>query len=422
MKATTKNLLLSHLATLLLPIVAGVLLYLYCDIKIENIPLHSTLEASGGVIAIIIAIVFFIKYRSTSTITHLNWATLGLLVMGVFDIFHATVSPGELFVWLHTIAVFFGGLVFMTLIFFEKKVTPTLYHIIPLLFASFAGALSIGFILLPSSIPLMIDAHNNFTTTANVLNFIGGFGFIVGSLFFSKQYLQTQKIEEFLFAGHSMLFGVAGLLFMSSQLWDMQWWLWHFLRLIAYMIAFYFLYIEYQKEILKVEQLAITDSLTQLYNRGYFTKIAQKEIERAKRDNTTLTFAMLDVDYFKNYNDTYGHSAGDDVLKSIAKCMMDYTSRASDYAFRVGGEEFVLLFCGLKRDASLAHLQKFLNAVETLKIEHTSSQVSSFVTLSIGAKSYHAEEIPSFSQIYKEIDDLLYRAKKSGRNQIVMAE
>jgi len=420
METATRNLLLSYFGTFVFPVFAGAMLYLYCDTKIQNIPLHSTLEASGGVIAIIIAIIFFIKYRNEHIMTHINWATLGLLVMGIFDIFHATVLPGEIFVWLHSVAVFFGGLVFMTLIFLEKQLSPLSYSTMPLFFALFAITLSLLSIFYPSFIPQMIGSDNNFSTVANGLNFIGGFGFLVGSIFFSRLYLKTQRAEEFLFAGHSMLFGIAGLLFMSSQIWDMQWWLWHFLRLGAYMIAFYFLYIEYQKEIQKVKQLSITDPLTHLYNRRYFTKKANEEIERAKRDQSTLSFATLDVDCFKNYNDTYGHSAGDDVLIRIADSMKLFTNRASDYAFRIGGEEFVMMFCAQDAHTTRAHLEKFLEHIASLEIEHKTSIVSSYITLSIGIKSYRGDNIPSFTQIYKEVDALLYQAKESGRNKIVM--
>jgi len=99
----------------------------------------------------------------------------------------------------------------------------------------------------------MINPDKTFSTTANILNVVGGIGFFIASIKFVMVYIQTKDIEDILFAGHAMLFGIAGLLFVSSVIWDMQWWLWHVLRLSAYTIAFYFLYTEYQKEIEEVE-------------------------------------------------------------------------------------------------------------------------------------------------------------------------
>jgi diguanylate cyclase (GGDEF)-like protein len=420
MKKTTKNILFLFFGTIVLPALIGVFLSYVCTIKIQNIPLHSTLEASGGIIAIVIAVVIFLKYRNDSLLMHFNWATMGLLVMGIFDIFHAIVMPGEIFVWLHSIAVFFGGVILMSVWLPQREVTPFIYSAIPLVFAFFALTLSLLSIVFPSFIPVMLDESGSFSTTANGLNFIGGFGFFLSSIFFIKRYIQTQKREALFFAALTMLFCVAGILFMSSSIWDLQWWLWHFIRFTAYIVAFYFLYIEYQKEIAKIEQLSITDSLTKLYNHRYFMRTVALELERAKRDGKTISFAMLDVDYFKKYNDSYGHHAGDDVLIKIAEVFSKYANRAGDYAFRVGGEEFVLLLSGLNDDNLLKHLQKLLEEVESLKIMHKDSAASSYITLSIGAKNYKDSSILPFFEIYKEIDLLLYQAKAEGRNRIVI--
>lgn len=90
----------------------------------------------------------------------------------------------------------------------------------------------------------------------------------------------------------------------------------------------------------KLENVSYTDSLTTLHNRRYFNLVYERELKRAQRTHSYITFMMLDIDYFKQYNDTYGHLEGDYALKSVAKVLKDTLKRPSDYVFRLGGEEF----------------------------------------------------------------------------------
>lgn len=216
--------------------------------------MHSVLEASGGIIAIVISLIFYIKYRNASIITHFNWSTTALLAMGIIDIFHASVMPGELFVWLHSIAVFFGGIFFVSVWCKDRYVSKLTYNSIPILFIIFSITISIISIIFPDIVPQMLNEDKTFTTTANMLNVIGGLGFFIASVKFTLKYIETQNSEELMFMGLTMLFGIAGLLFVSSIVWDMQWWLWHILRFSAYTIAFYFLYTAYYKEIKDIEK------------------------------------------------------------------------------------------------------------------------------------------------------------------------
>ncbi len=172
----------------------------------------------------------------------------------------------------------------------------------------------------------------------------------------------------------------------------------------------------------KLEQLIIEDDLTKLYNRRHFNTILNQEIRRVKRDNSTITLVSLDIDHFKKYNDTYGHPKGDDVLVKIGKVLKEHTSRSSDYAFRIGGEEFCLIFSGSKLQESLFYVQEVVNAVESLKIEHENSRNSKFVTISAGLIVQKAEEIINEDTLYKYSDIALYQAKVKGRNQVVLSE
>lgn len=166
-----------------------------------------------------------------------------------------------------------------------------------------------------------------------------------------------------------------------------------------------------------IEQLSITDELTNLYNRRFFNIKIEEEINRAKREDHYFSFLVIDIDYFKQYNDTYGHQQGDVVLEKVASVFKKRTLRGSDFAFRLGGEEFgIITTLNKEKVMEFAHLIK--DEIENLKIEHKANEVSKFVTISIGIVSKEKDEITNSDLLYKEADDCLYEAKKLGRNSI----
>ncbi len=169
-----------------------------------------------------------------------------------------------------------------------------------------------------------------------------------------------------------------------------------------------------------IEGIAIRDELTTLYNRRYFNTIITDEINRAKRDKKVLSFSMMDVDYFKKYNDTYGHQQGDEVLSKIGEVLNSFTKRAGDFAFRLGGEEFGILFTGTSSDEALLFANSIKKAIEDLGILHIKNTASPVVTISAGLISIMPDEQISENEIYKRADELLYKAKENGRNIVVV--
>ncbi|MCT7511005.1 cache domain-containing protein [Aliarcobacter cryaerophilus] len=168
-----------------------------------------------------------------------------------------------------------------------------------------------------------------------------------------------------------------------------------------------------------IEELSITDDLTKIYNRRFFNIKIEEEINRAKRDNKELCLIILDIDFFKQYNDTYGHQEGDIVIKSVANVLKNRTNRADDFAFRVGGEEFVII-THIEKDKVLNYANSIKDDIENLKIEHRGNKASKYVTISLGVVCKNAIEINSSKEIYKKADDNLYEAKRSGRNCVVI--
>ncbi|WP_161629984.1 sensor domain-containing diguanylate cyclase [Desulfogranum mediterraneum] len=169
----------------------------------------------------------------------------------------------------------------------------------------------------------------------------------------------------------------------------------------------------------RIEQLSITDVMTGLYNRRFFNVVIEKELNRARRSGRYLAFAMLDVDYFKQYNDHYGHQKGDSVLQEVAAIIAAKVSRGSDACFRLGGEEFGILFT----EVDPWEAQKFVDSIRLAMvekgIEHRWSSVSEVITVSLGLLSVLPDESVSVDLVYRLADEALYEAKESGRNRVV---
>lgn len=167
-----------------------------------------------------------------------------------------------------------------------------------------------------------------------------------------------------------------------------------------------------------LEEISITDALTGIYNRRYFDELFEKIVNGAKRDDELINLIIMDIDFFKQYNDTYGHQMGDEVLKKVAYEMKKSLKRADDYCFRVGGEEFAVIFKVNCKEQALELANTIRKNIEDLHIIHDKNLASSYVTVSLGLTSKIASEITNCDEVYKQTDDLLYRAKESGRNKL----
>jgi len=171
------------------------------------------------------------------------------------------------------------------------------------------------------------------------------------------------------------------------------------------------------------ENLSITDGLTQLYNRRHFNEVLKREINRTLREKTVLSFLILDVDYFKKYNDAYGHDAGDKALVAVANSIKSSIKRGGDFAFRLGGEEFGVLISGNNVNDSLVVAERIREDIEKLNILHSNSEISNTMTVSIGllVVDFKEESVDDHG-FYTMADDALYQAKNMGRNRVVVYE
>lgn len=171
-----------------------------------------------------------------------------------------------------------------------------------------------------------------------------------------------------------------------------------------------------------LDTLATTDGLSGLYNRRYFNEAFAREIERAKRTGNILSIIMCDIDYFKFYNDTYGHQRGDTVIRQVSDALKSTFCRAVDVVARYGGEEFVILLpstppAEVKRLTEQARI-----GIAKLWIEHSTSKAAPFVTMSFGIASCTPDISLNGDKLLKQADDALYKSKEGGRNRVTLME
>lgn len=178
-------------------------------------------------------------------------------------------------------------------------------------------------------------------------------------------------------------------------------------------------YRELQRKNKVISRLAYFDGLTKVYNRRHFDEVMESEWERFLRNKINFAILLIDIDYFKMYNDTYGHQPGDKCLRKVASTIKKSASRANDFAARYGGEEFVVFLSDnitLYKAKEIAN--KICNDVRELKLPHKSSKASDCVSVSIGVSSTNGlSEAKSYKKVLKMADEALYRAKENGRNR-----
>ncbi|MBI5073637.1 MAG: sensor domain-containing diguanylate cyclase [Nitrospirae bacterium] len=178
-----------------------------------------------------------------------------------------------------------------------------------------------------------------------------------------------------------------------------------------------FLFSQVEDEKTRLEKLAITDYLTGIYNIRYFYHRIIEEFSRSDRYGLPISCLMLDIDFFKKINDTYGHKTGDAVLKEFAQLLKHFT-RKSDVLARYGGEEFIVMLPHTSLDGTVAEAERIRNAIKNHKFKSLSNQTG--ITVSIGISVFPSARIKTHDELISAADDALYEAKKSGRDRVIV--
>ncbi|MET0290291.1 MAG: sensor domain-containing diguanylate cyclase [Pseudoxanthomonas sp.] len=165
----------------------------------------------------------------------------------------------------------------------------------------------------------------------------------------------------------------------------------------------------------QLEELSYQDGLTGIANRRMFDTVLEREWAAAQQSGTPLSLIMLDIDYFKQYNDHYGHLKGDEALRTVARTLAQATNNPRDFVARIGGEEFVWLMPDTSADKARQVADKCMQLVRQQQIAHARSEVSPLLTLSLGVGTVTPSADAAALPFVEEIDVLLYRAKRNGR-------
>ncbi|NET27581.1 bifunctional diguanylate cyclase/phosphodiesterase, partial [Okeania sp. SIO1I7] len=168
----------------------------------------------------------------------------------------------------------------------------------------------------------------------------------------------------------------------------------------------------------ELEAIAYIDDLTGVFNRRHFEQKFEQEWKRLAREEALISIIMLDIDYFKPYNDTYGHQQGDKCLQQVAKAIQATVKRPGDFVARYGGEEFVVVLPNTPMEGALKVAENIRTEIEALKIPHQASATSQWVTSSLGVADSNCSKTSNPERLLKAADTALYNAKTSGRNRI----
>jgi len=161
---------------------------------------------------------------------------------------------------------------------------------------------------------------------------------------------------------------------------------------------------------------AVIDGLTGIYNRKFFNQRLPVELGHALRNDSALSLIMFDVDFFKDYNDNYGHPAGDRVLQALVKTVQQQLNRPSDLLARYGGEEFIMILSGSDQSGAQQLAEKIRMAIAALALPHAYSNVAPHVTVSLGVTTCLPSGVHNPDDVLESVDQALYAAKRSGRN------
>ena len=169
----------------------------------------------------------------------------------------------------------------------------------------------------------------------------------------------------------------------------------------------------------ELERLAAVDGLTNIANRRHFDEVFAVEWSRAMRETESLSLLMIDIDCFKQYNDSYGHLAGDECLKLVAASFQQHLQRPTDLVARYGGEEFIILLPATHARGAIKVAERVRKSILALQLPHENSVAHDFLTVSLGAATVAPMLKHQSSELLQAADRALYEAKKGGRNQVI---
>ena len=271
------GLIIILILSVLLPVTGSTFLHLFLSDRYWiDIPLHSVVESLGSFTALSLAVLILLLQKDQRVPSYYTWVSLALINMGILDGFHAFSPLGDSFVWMHGMAVLVGGFLFAMVWLPDRIARSRPTGALHIVVAVVTIILSILWVYSPDTLPAMIS-NGNFTSVAKTINMLGGFFFLSAAVYFVIRYQSNHNHEDFLFLNFCLLNGWAGMLFRFSQIWDVDWWFWHVLRLAAYLTVLSYMFITFQR---------YGAELTQ--HREHLKELVQKRTGELKMTNEQL--------------------------------------------------------------------------------------------------------------------------------------
>jgi len=411
------NLIISNKSFKYLFFLSGILFFIISFLNMKevwkNLLFHSSIEAIGATVAIILSMLLLTvdTFHKNEKYILLGIAFLG---MGILDGLHSILAPGNKFVFFHSIASLFAS-VFAVLIWSETLKLFVFKHKSKFILASIILILSLllfSIDTLYQYIPAMLDSQKKFTESAISINTLAGIFFILTSVRLLLDYIKNSQTNDFLFFILILFFGIAELTFNVSSLWQYDWWLWHYLRIVGYMVVLFFIVETIKEQKNTLDYQAHYDLLTGLPNRVLLYDRLEQSLEKGKLHKTKIAVFFIDLDHFKSINDSFGHNAGDEVLKIITKRLLECIE-PEDTLARLGGDEFVLILEDVEQiqDTSLIANKLLKKLALPLNVDNNKLYISSSIGISI-----FPNDGSDTQSLLKFADSAMYKAKDEGRN------
>lgn len=350
----------------------------------------------------------FSRYHITVFLVRMRWALLvAMLMMALFVVLDAVSLPDS--VRNRTLAIRLG-LIVPTLLLawlatYQRRLRPYLQIIAAV--AALAGGLGVAGIIWVARVHDFPLPYEGIILVTVFFYFLTGLRFVTAALcgwLTFCAYLLVEVISEL--PAEQLLYNAV---FLASA------------NLIGCFGCYFLEYASRQNFLAQglLQDLAEKDFLTGLLNRRAFSERAERSWRQAQRERQSLALVMMDVDYFKRYNDHYGHAAGDEALRAVAQVIGRQARRPLEMTARYGGEEFVGLWYGIEETQVLPILEGIRSEIEALALPHVQSEAAGVVTISIGLAYLLPQPHQSLEDALRLADVALYLAKEQGRNRVV---
>lgn len=396
----------------------------HAELRQANPTLHTAVEMMGAIPAIFFAVLLLAQCRQGAREAYLYPVALGFLAMGILDGFHAVAdetAPG--FVWLRSLAAITGCL-FPALVWLnpgERLQRLCLHRGV----IAAAGATGLLFLLQPHALPALA-ADGGFSPTVQYINVAAGLLGYTACAYFSARHRRSQDHEDLIFAAFYLVLGSSALIFPFSRLWDGEWWLWHFLRLVAYAFTIQYMFVCHVRLMIgmkqeiadrkateaRIEFLAYHDALTRLPNRLLAKDHMDLAMSYADRANHKVALLFLDLDNFKTVNDSLGHLIGDALIKAVATRLSECI-RHTDTLARLGGDEFLVVLADVHNTDIITDISEHILEQLSKPFDIDGHELSS--TFSLGIAVY-PDDGRDFETLLMKADTAMYHAKDAGRN------